>query len=108
MRELRIASIADGDIVDGGVWFERQRPTLGGDFLDAVQAALDEITQSPLACPTLILPGLRFKAPLRWLGLGRFPYLVIFEVTDDEIVIYAVVNSHRDLENLLRERIGVH
>lgn len=48
-----------------------------------------------------------FKLELRWAHVGRFGYLAIFHVTADEIVVIAVVNAHRDLESILRGRVGV-
>jgi plasmid stabilization system protein ParE len=107
MKTLRTSSAADRDIVECAAWLEAQRPDLGNDFLDAVDAALLEITAHPLSCPTLVLEHCQLKLPLRWLCPQRFPHTIIFHVGDEEIMVYAVVHPQRDLESLLRERIGV-
>jgi toxin ParE1/3/4 len=107
MNRVRTSSAADRDIVECAVWFEKQKPGLGSDFLDAVDEALTEIAVRPLACPTFVLEGPRLKVDLRSLRLGRFPQLVIFEAASNEAVIYAVVHPHRDLETLLRARVGI-
>lgn len=103
---LRTASAADQD-VDTAVWFERQQFGMGDDFLTDVEEAFAQVRQAPLACPTLQFEGVVFKVDLRWTHVGRFEYLVIFQVAVDEIVILAVVNAHRDLERILRARVGI-
>src|SRR5262245_30659157 len=107
MTSVRNSSSADRDIIECAEWLETQQAGLGSKFLDAVDEALVEISLRPNACPTYPLTGARLKAELRSLRLGRFPHRVFFEVTSDEVVIYAVVHPHRDLESLLRARLGV-
>jgi plasmid stabilization system protein ParE len=107
MRKLRTASKADRDIVDEALSLKQREPSLAADFLDEVDATLAEIVRHPLRCPTFLLPEVNLKVSLRWRQIGRFPHVAIFEVTHDEVVIYAVVHPHRDLEALLIERIGV-
>jgi plasmid stabilization system protein ParE len=106
MPPLRVASVADQDTIRCAVWLEEQRVDLGNDFVDALERALVEIAERPNACPTLVLEGIQFKCPLRWLRLGRFPHVVIFESRSDEILVIAVAHPHQDLETLLRARIG--
>jgi hypothetical protein len=88
------------------VWLEQHQPGLGSDFLDMVDDSLEEIAQRPNACPTLVLAGVSLKLQLRWLGLARFPHVVIFHAAADEICIYGVVHPRQDLENVLVKRIG--
>jgi plasmid stabilization system protein ParE len=103
---LRTTSLAEADVVDAAVWFERQRLGLGDDFLTDMDAAFAAIQQAPLACPTLHLEGVTFRLDLRWTRAGRFSFLVVFHIAGDEIVIDAVVHGHRDLEAILRTRVG--
>jgi hypothetical protein len=104
---LRTTSAADADVVNAAVWFERQQLGLGDDFLTDVDAVFAAIEQAPQASPTLQLEGVTFKLDLRWSRAGRFSYLVVFHVAGDEIVIDAVIQAHRDLEAILRARVGV-
>ena len=104
---LRTASIADRDIVESALWLDRQQPGLGDDFLASVNATFAEIGRQPLACPTLNLPDVNFKSVLRWHSIGRFPHLAIFTVQADEILVVAVAHGHRDLETILRLRVGI-
>ena len=107
MMRLWTSSRADSDIAQCAVWVEEQEAGLGSEFLSAVDDVLLEIAKRPLSCPTLVLQDVQFKLPLRWLGIGRFPHIVIFHVGGDEIEVSAVAHPHRDLEALLRERVGV-
>ena len=56
------------DAVD---WYERQRPGLGGDFLDEVQRVLDRIAANP-SIHAVVLQDVR-KAVVR-----RFPYCIYY------------------------------
>lgn len=64
---LRTASPADQDVVDAAVWFERQQPGLGDDFLNEVEAAFEQIQGAPLTCPTPQLEASRSS----WNCVGR-------------------------------------
>jgi hypothetical protein len=103
---LRTASVAERDIVESALWLDQQQAGLGSDLLTAVEETLAEIERRPLACPTLSLSGATFKSQLRWLTVGRFPYLAIFTVSGDDILVVAILHAHRDLESILRARIG--
>jgi len=107
MMRLWTSSRADSDIVQCATWLEKQQAGLGSEFLSAVDEVLLDITMRPLSCPTLVLENVQFKLPLRWRSIGRFAHIVIFHVGGDEIEVCAVVHPHRDLEALLRERVGV-
>ena len=71
-------------------WYERQKPGLGFDFLNQVDAAVAVIVQNP------IRHGLRFgdvrRAPIR-----RFKfYGVYYFVQREEIVIISIFNDRQD------------
>jgi toxin ParE1/3/4 len=103
---LRTTSIADADVVDSALWLDREQAGLGSVFVDAVEAVFQSIVTAPLACPTFNLPSVQFKSSLRSKLVGRFPYLVIFTLQGNEVVIVGVLHMHRDLESILRSRVG--
>jgi hypothetical protein len=107
MNVVRVASVADEDVIRCAVWLEQQKAGLGSDFLTLLDQTFAEISLRPLACPTLVLEGVRFKFELRWLRIERFPHIVIFECHSNEILVVAVAHPHQDLETLLRSRVGV-
>jgi hypothetical protein len=63
-------------------WYEQQRPGLGKEFLDVVDAALREIVGYPLR-QTVIFRD------MRRLLLKRFPYAVFYRVYPSAIVVVA-------------------
>jgi toxin ParE1/3/4 len=69
--------------------YEQQRPGLGKEFLDAVDAALREIVGHPLR-QTVIFRD------LRRLLLKRFPYAVFYRVYPSAIVFVACMHGRRD------------
>jgi hypothetical protein len=104
---LRTASIAEQDIVEAALWLDQQPWGSGADFLVAVRETASAIAQAPLACPTLVLSETPFKSTLRWRSIGRFPYLAIFTFEKHEILIVGVLHNRRDLETILRARVGI-
>jgi hypothetical protein len=104
---IRTTSIADADVAESALFLEQTQPGLGSTFLDAVDATFASIVAAPLACPTIVLPDIKFKFPLRFKQVDRFPYRVIFTVVTDEAAVVSVLHSNRDLEFILRARVGV-
>jgi len=104
---IRTTSIADADVAQSAIFLEQTQSGLGSTFIDAVDATFANILDAPLACPTLVLPAIEFKFPLRFKQIGRFPYRVIFTVVKDEVVVVSVLHSNRDLESILRARVGI-
>ena len=105
---LRVVSVAEKEVAESALWLEQQQVGLGDDFLLAVERAFAEIKQAPLACPSFLVPDFQFKLPLRWRKLGRFPYVAIFNFQDQVITVVGVLHVHRNLEAILRSRVGQH
>jgi plasmid stabilization system protein ParE len=79
-------------------WYERQKPGLGFEFTNKLDAAVRLIAANPFRC------GLRFgdvrRAPIR-----RFRFYGIYDfVTADEIVIISVFNDRQDPRRLRARR----
>jgi hypothetical protein len=105
--DLRTSSIADRDTIEAALWLDQQKLGLGDDFVTAVRETFEQIKQMPLACPTLNFATTNFKYPLRWRVVGRFPHLAIFTVQANEILVVGILHPSRDLEAVLRSRVGV-
>lgn len=103
---VRMASIAERDIADCALWLDQQQTGLGDDFVAAVERAFTDILQMPSACPTLHIAGLSTEVELRWHAAGRFSHKVVFQVSRDEVLVIGVLHPRRDLEAVLRSRLG--
>jgi len=70
-------------------WYEEQRPGLGAEFFDAVVQATSLIQTHPEAGP------LSRDRRTRRVLVQRFPYQVVYRVSDDEIVVVAIAHPKR-------------
>lgn len=86
---LVIRPEADAELAEAASWYEERRQGLGGEFLDAFVESTANLRRNPhLFAPI-------FGEARRAL-LHRFPYSVIYEVHDREVVILACFHEHRD------------
>ena len=79
-------------------YYDEARPGRGADFLAQVESAVERITNHPNAWHPL-------SERTRRCLVRRFPYGIIYQVRDDEILIVAVANLHRKPEYWKR-RLG--
>ena len=70
-------------------WYEGQRPSLGGEFRDAVDAVIARISANPLAYPE------RYRGARRAL-LRRFPYVLWYRVSETLVIVLACVHGKRN------------
>jgi hypothetical protein len=76
------------------LWYDEQRPGLGGDFVAEVTAILERIAANPHSFP--LWPGVSATAePIRRGVLQRFPYVVGFETHVNHILVLAIAHGRR-------------
>ena len=75
-RPFRLEPEASAELEEASVWYESQRPGLGIEFLEAVDAALDRIARWPQAAPRV--PVVAADVPARKAPVSNFPYHVAF------------------------------
>ena len=85
---VTVHELAEFELNDATVFLENERQGLGHRFLSAVEAAVEQIQQHPLASP-IIMEDIRSKV------LRRFPYSIMFSVKPDRIRILAIANQKR-------------
>ncbi|PIP47248.1 MAG: plasmid stabilization protein [Deltaproteobacteria bacterium CG23_combo_of_CG06-09_8_20_14_all_51_20] len=86
--KVRFLLAAEIEMFDAAAFYEKQVALLGKNFLSIMEAAIDEISAQPETWP-VIGDGVR-KRPLR-----RFPYLILYRIEEEEIVIVAVMHQRR-------------
>jgi toxin ParE1/3/4 len=91
--KLRIVPAAEEEFHAAASWYEKQRAGLGFEFLDAVDVAMQEIANAPQRFPPLEFGST--DESVRRLMLERFPYLVIFEILEGEVLVLAVAHTSR-------------
>jgi plasmid stabilization system protein ParE len=87
---LEIRPDALADIEEAARWYAEQRSGLGAEFAREVVGAIDTLLRNPLSY------RVRHKRKnIRWKLLDRFPYRIVFRITDDLITVLAVIHSAR-------------
>ena len=51
MKPYRLLDRAEAELLDAALYYQEQVQGLGGNFLDAVDLAFDEILEAPERCP---------------------------------------------------------
>lgn len=70
-------------------WYEEQKPGLGDLFLAELNRCYSKLEKNPLHYQKL-------KRNYRHLVLNKFPYVLIFELIEDDIIIFAVFHTARN------------
>lgn len=102
----RTASIAERDMVEAALWLNQQKLGAAADFMAAVRREIDTIIAAPFSCTTLLFEGVAFSSQLRWRAVSKFPYVIVFSVENGEILILGVLHNRRDIETILKSRVG--
>jgi mRNA-degrading endonuclease RelE of RelBE toxin-antitoxin system len=85
MRFLDIAQLALDQAIE---YYNCESPGLGYEFLTEVLKALDRIGEFPEAWH-------RLSERTRRCQTRRFPYGIIYQIRDNEILVVAIANLHR-------------
>ena len=96
-QPLIIRPEAEADLADAYDWYEERVAGLGTEFLDRVEIVLGAIAEHPELYPT-ILRNVR-RALTR-----RFPYQVLYIVSETSVSVLAVFHTGRDPKHW-KERI---
>jgi plasmid stabilization system protein ParE len=89
LKRLIFHPAAGAELTEAADWYEARGKGLGADLLRAVDARLAAIQRRPGLYPTV------YKTARRVL-LRRFPYSLIYVVSDDTIRIIACAHGRRD------------
>lgn len=85
---LVLSSSAEIDATDAALWYERQRAGLGADFLLTLEAEFSSIIRNPFISTEQRL-GYRRRI------LKRFPYGIIYQIENQNIVVVAIWHFSR-------------
>jgi toxin ParE1/3/4 len=89
MRTLVLRPQLRTDVIEAARWYEEQAEGLGADFLRAVEVAIATVQHSPFQYQEVY-------GTVRRVRLRRFPYLVAYYISNDEIVVVGCMHGHRD------------
>lgn len=89
--KLILKSRAENDLSEAIGYYQTQQRGLGIKFLQCVQKSLGRITKNPLHFP---LKTNQFRE----IYIQKFPYVIIYEIVDKEVVVFSVFNTHQNPE----------
>jgi len=86
---LFIKEEAKVEIVDAYNWYERKQLELGERFIVVLDDYFKNIRSTPKQFP------IKHKSK-RQATIKEFPYIIIFEIEDNDIIIYAIFNTNQN------------
>lgn len=90
---------AHEDVLAAYVYYEEKQPGLGDRFLTELQQAYDQLAGLPSANGFIAEDTLKV---LRDVKVNRFPYVIVYEIIEQEVVVYAVHNTYKHPRRKLR------
>ncbi len=83
---IEIKDEANTETMKAYLYYEDKRTGLGEEFLEHLENYFNRIQNNPRHFP-------QKRKPYREAFIKRFPFLIIYEVIDNNIVIYSVFNT---------------
>jgi plasmid stabilization system protein ParE len=80
---------AESELIEALDWYEARGPGLGAEFFRCVESTFSRIGRNPESYPVI-------HRDTRMALVRRFPYLVLYRVRNEEIVVVAVFHAKRD------------
>ena len=92
-RRFRPEPEASAELEDAAVWYNGRRVGLGVEFVEAVDAALEQIARWPEI--GRVVPGVPDDVPARRFPVERFPYHMAYLEWDGVIRLLAFAHDRR-------------
>ena len=89
MFSLRVNRIAAVELADSKSFYNKRQKGLGDTFENVVLAKLESILNNPFTYPTV-------KNKIRKVVFKRFPFVVLYEIENDVIIILHVFHTSRN------------
>ena len=87
--KIRLLESARKDLVDGYFFYEKQSAGIGTYFLETIYADIDTLTHSAGIHPI-------YFGGYHRLLVSRFPFAVYYSISEDTVLIYAVLDCRRE------------
>jgi len=89
MMRVRLLPEAEKELLEAAEWYREQSLGLDYEFMRCMDEAMQRIGRAPLMFPVAHQGKRRILAK-------RFPYSIIFDVIENEILIYAIFHFSRN------------
>ena len=88
-RRAALTEAARNDIREARRWYREVHPVLARDFARSVRTSIDRIVAYPESYRVV-------HRDVRKALVHRFPYLILYRVTEDALLVLAVLHASRD------------
>ncbi|NDV14577.1 type II toxin-antitoxin system RelE/ParE family toxin [Muricauda sp. TY007] len=88
---LEVKDEANLEIIEAYLYYEEKRRGLGEEFLEHLDSYFDRITTNPKHFP-------QKRKPYREAFIKRFPFLIVYEVIKNKVIVYSVFNTWQNPE----------
>jgi plasmid stabilization system protein ParE len=89
IRNLRWTEDAERDLDEAVGWYEEREAGLGARLVRELRPLLERIQVSPELYPVV-------HHSARQVTMRKFPYSIIYQVSETEVLVVAVVHTARD------------
>ena len=86
---VEIRDRASQEFIESYLWYEKQREGLGEEFHDEVQEHFAILRERPQGFA-------KWRGPYKRINLQRFPFLIIFRVVKNVVIVFSVFHNKRD------------
>ncbi|MEO7080716.1 MAG: type II toxin-antitoxin system RelE/ParE family toxin [Flavobacteriales bacterium] len=86
---LEVRDHANREFIEGYLWYEDQRDGLGEEFHDEVQEQFEFLRQRPAGFA-------KWRGPYKKINLRRFPYVIVFRVVKNTVIVISVFHNKRN------------
>lgn len=90
----RVLEEAEDELLEAMFYYEDRREGLGTDFFEAVTETMCKIGATPLRFP--IYEGQSLNREFRRAQVARFPYVIVYEVRENDPFVVAVAHTSRE------------
>ena len=87
-RRARYHPLFDCDVREASLWYDERSAGLGDAFVEVSRQAANDVIADPERFGTS-------PAGCRYIRLPRFPYVLLFDVTDDEVLMLGAMHTAR-------------
>lgn len=88
---LEIKHEANIEIIEAYLYYEDKRNRLGEEFLAHLDSYFKRITANPKHFP-------QKRKPYREAFIKRFPFIIIYEIEKQKVIVYSVFNTWKNPE----------
>ena len=89
--KLIVKGEAKNEITEAYYWYESKQNELGERLLSVLDDCFNRITINPKQFPKKL-------DNMRQATINKFPYIIIFEIENNDVVVFAVFNTKQNPE----------